>query len=218
MNRAISLYRSSIGKKYIMAVTGLIGYGFILGHMTGNLLMFQGSEKMNAYAEFLRSLGGLLWAARLTLLIALVLHVVAAYQLTRMSLQSRPVPYEHWKDVGSNYASRTMRWTGPILLLFIVYHLLDFTFGKTNPNFVPGDVYGNVIASFSIWYISAFYIIAMFALGIHLYHGAWSMFQSLGINNPKYDPLIRRLTILLTFVIIGGFISIPIAVMTGFVS
>jgi succinate dehydrogenase cytochrome b subunit len=128
MNRAISLYRSSIGKKYIMAVTGLIGYGFIVGHMTGNLLMFRGSEKMNAYAEFLRSLGGLLWAFRLTLLIAVVLHIVAAYQLTRMSLQSRPVRYEHWKDVGSNYASRTMRWSGPIILLFIVYHLLDFIF------------------------------------------------------------------------------------------
>jgi succinate dehydrogenase cytochrome b subunit len=218
MNRAISLYRSSIGKKYIMAVTGVIGYGFVLGHMTGNLLMFQGPEKMNAYAEFLQSLGGVLWAVRLTLLTALVLHVVASYQLTRMSLVSRPVRYEHWKDVSSSYASRTMRWSGPILLLFIIYHLLDFTIGKTNPNFVPGDAYGNVIASFSVWYISAFYVIAMVALGIHLYHGSWSMFQSLGLINPKFDPLIRKLTMLITVLIIGGFLSIPIAVITQYIS
>jgi len=218
MNRAISLYRSSIGKKYIMAITGLIGYGFVLGHMTGNLLMFQGPEKMNAYAEFLQSLGGILYAARLILLTAVVLHVVVAYQLTRMSLESRPYRYERWKDVASTYASRTMRWSGPILLLFIIYHLLDFTFGKTNINFVPGDAYYNVIGSFRVWYISAFYIVAMIALGLHLFHGAWSMFQSLGLNNPKYDPWIRKLTILLTMVIVLGFISIPIAVMTGYIS
>ncbi len=218
MIRAISVYKSTIGKKYIMAITGLIGYGFVLGHMTGNLLMFQGPEKMNAYGAFLQSLGGVLWAVRLLLLTAVVLHIVAAYQLTRMSLEGRPVSYKRWKDVGSSYASRTMRWSGPLLLIFLIYHLLDFTIGKTNPNFVPGDVYGNVIASFSVWYISAFYVAAMAALGVHLYHGAWSMFQSLGLNNTKYDLLIRRLTILITIVIIGGFISIPIAVMTGFIS
>lgn len=218
MSRAISLYRSSVGKKYIMAITGLIGYGFVLGHMAGNLLMFQGPEKMNAYGAFLQSLGSLLSAVRIILLTAVVLHVVASYQLTKMSLESRPVRYERWKDVGSTYASRTMRWSGPILLLFIIYHLLDFTMGKTNPNFVPGDAYGNVIASFSVWYISAFYVVAMLALGLHLYHGSWSMFQSLGLNNPKYDPLIRKITMLITIVIIGGFVSIPIAVMTGYLS
>jgi succinate dehydrogenase / fumarate reductase cytochrome b subunit len=218
VNRAITVYRSSIGKKYIMAVTGLIGYGFVLGHMLGNLQMFLGPEKMNHYAVALRQLGPLLTAARLTLLAAVILHIVAAYQLTRMSLESRPVRYQHWEDVGSNYASRTMRWSGPIVLLFIIYHLLDFTFGPTNPNFVPGDVYGNVITSFSVWYISAFYIVAVIALGIHLYHGAWSMFQSVGLTNPKFDPLIRKLTILITIVIILGFVSIPIAVMTGYLS
>jgi succinate dehydrogenase / fumarate reductase, cytochrome b subunit len=218
MSRAISLYRSSIGKKYIMAVTGLIGYGFVLGHMAGNLQMFMGPEQMNHYAVVLRNLGGLLYVARITLLVAVLLHIVAAYQLTRMSLESRPIGYERWKDVGSNYASRTMRWSGPIILLFLVYHLLDFTFGPTNPNFVPGDVYGNVITSFSVWYISAFYIMALLALGLHLYHGAWSMFQSLGVINTKYDPLIRKLTAAITLIIILGFISVPIAVMTGYLS
>lgn len=218
MNRAVSLYKSSVGKKYIMAVTGLIGYGFVLAHMTGNLLMFRGPDQMNAYGALLQSLGGVLWALRLTLLTAVLLHIIAAYQLTRMSLSSRPVSYERWKDVGSNYASRTMRWSGPLLLIFLVYHLLDFTIGKTNPNFVHGDVYGNVIASFSVWYISVFYIVAMLALGIHLYHGAWSMFQSLGLTNPRYDSWIRNLTILLTIVIIVGFVSIPIAVLLGFIS
>lgn len=218
MSRAVSLYRSSIGKKYIMAVTGLIGYGFVLGHMAGNLQMFMGPEQMNHYAVVLRNLGALLYVARITLLAAVLLHIVAAYQLTRMSLVSRPIEYDHWKDVGSNYASRTMRWSGPIILLFLIYHLLDFTFGPTNPNFVPGEVYGNVISSFSVWYISAFYIVALLALGLHLYHGAWSMFQSLGMINPKYDPLIRKLTAAITLIIVLGFISIPIAVMTGYLS
>ena len=218
MNRAMSLYRSSIGKKYIMAVTGLIGCGYVIAHMLGNLLFFRSPEKLNAYGEFLHSLGPILMVARLILLTAVVLHIVAAYQLTRMSLESRPIGYERWKDVGSNYASRTMRWSGPILLLFIIYHVMDFTLGKTNPNFVPGEVYVNVVASFSVWYIAVFYIIAMIALGIHLFHGAWSMFQSLGLNNPKYDPWIRNLTILFTIAIVLGFISIPIAVMAGFAS
>lgn len=201
-----------------MAVTGLIGYGFVLGHMVGNLQMFLGPEQMNHYAVVLRQLGGLLYVARITLVVAVLLHIAAAYQLTRMSLESRPIRYEHWKDVGSNYASRTMRWSGPILLLFLIYHLLDFTFGPTNPDFVPGDVYGNVIASFSVWYISAFYFVAMLALGLHLYHGAWSMFQSLGLNNPKYDPLIRKLTLAITLIVVIGFLSIPVAVMTGYLS
>lgn len=201
-----------------MAVTGLIGYGFVLGHMAGNLQMFLGPEQMNHYAVALRQLGGLLYVARITLVVAVLLHIVVAYQLTRMSLESRPVHYEHWKDVRSTYASRTMRWSGPIILLFLIYHLFDFTFGPTNPDFVAGDVYGNVIASFSVWYISAFYFVAMLALGLHLYHGAWSMFQSLGLNNPKYDPLIRKLTLAITLITVIGFISVPIAVMTGYLS
>jgi succinate dehydrogenase / fumarate reductase cytochrome b subunit len=186
--------------------------------MVGNLLFFRGAEKINAYSEFLHSLGPLLLLARLILISAVVLHVVAAYQLTRMSLESRPDPYARWKDEGSNYASRTMRWSGPILLLFIIYHVLDFTLGRTNPDYVPGNIYHNVIASFSIWYISAFYILAMVALGIHLFHGAWSMFQSMGLNSPKYDPWLRRLAILFTILIVVGFVSVPIAVMLGYTS
>ena len=218
LNRAFVLYRSTIGKKAIMAVTGLIGFGFVIGHMLGNLQVFLGPEAFNAYADLLRRIHGLLWVARLTLLAAVILHIWAAYQLTTTSWVSRPIGYTDWKPTGSTYASRTMRWSGPILGLFLIYHLLDFTFGKMNPDFIAGDVYHNVIASFQFWYISAFYITAMMALGLHLYHGIWSMFQSLGINNPKYNALLRRFSALATVLIVIGFISVPIAVLTRYVS
>jgi succinate dehydrogenase / fumarate reductase, cytochrome b subunit len=221
MNRVISLYSTSIGKKYIMAVTGLIGVGFVLGHMAGNLQAFPflgGQQRLNAYALSLRHLGGLLWAVRLTLLIAVVLHIVAAYQLTRMSLASRPVDYGYWKPRGSDYASRTMRWSGPILALFIVYHLLHFTFGTVHPDFVEGDVYSNVVRGFQVWYVSAFYIVAMIALGLHLYHGAWSMFQTLGLNNSKLNGILHTIAAAISFILVIGNISIPIAVLAGYIS
>jgi succinate dehydrogenase / fumarate reductase cytochrome b subunit len=221
MNRVVSLYSTSIGKKYIMAVTGLIGVGFVIVHMIGNLQAFPflgGQERLNAYSHSLRHLGGLLWAARLTLLIAVVLHIVAAYQLTRMSLASRPVDYGYWKPRGSDYASRTMRWSGPILALFIVYHLLHFTFGTVHPDFVQGDVYSNVVKGFQVWYVSALYIIAMIALGLHLYHGAWSMFQSLGLNNSKLNPVFHTIAVAITFIVVIGNISIPIAVLAGYIA
>ncbi len=204
-----------------MAVTGIIGYGFLVGHMIGNLQAFPffgGREALNAYAEFLRSTHGLLWVARGVLMVALAMHIVAAYQLTRMSQTGRPVAYVKWNPAGgSDYASRTMRWSGAIVGLFIVYHLMHFTFGNAHPDFVSGDVYHNVVSGFQSWYVSLFYIVAMVALGFHLYHGAWSMFQSLGLNNPKYDPLIRKLAALITFVIVAGNISMPLAVLGGII-
>lgn len=221
MNRAIALYQSSLGKKAVMAVTGIVGYGFLIGHMIGNLQAFPflgGREAINAYAGFLRNTHGLLWVARGVLMVSLVMHIVAAYQLTRMSQTGRPIGYAKWSPAGgSDYASRTMRWSGPIVGLFIVYHLMHFTFGNAHPDFVTGDVYHNFVSGFQVWYVSAFYIVAMLALGLHLYHGAWSMFQSLGLNNPKYNPLIRKLAALITFVIIAGNISMPIAVLVGII-
>lgn len=218
MIQVITLYRSTIGKKFVMAVTGFVGVGFVIMHMLGNLQVFLGPAKLNAYATFLRSTGELLWLARLTLLGAVVLHIVVAYQLTRISQKSRPTGYRQWHASGSDYASRTMRWSGPILALFIVYHLLDFTFGKVNPSFQEGKVYENVIASFSRWPVSAFYIAAMLALGLHLYHGVWSMFQSLGLNGAEYNLLIRRAALIITLVVVIGNISIPVAVLTGLIS
>jgi len=217
MNRAIEIYQSSIGKKAIMAVTGLIGIGFLIGHMIGNLQVFQGPEKLNAYAVTLRHFGPLLSLVRLILLSAVILHVIAAYQLTRMSWSGREFGYKKWKPVGSDYASRTMRWTGPILLLFIIYHLLDFTFGNVNPSYVQGDVYHNLVASFSVWYITAFYVISMFCLGFHIYHGFWSMFQSLGMNDTKWDATWRALAVVITGVVVIGNIVMPLAVFAGFV-
>jgi len=217
MNRALAIYHSSIGKKAIMAVTGLIGIGFVIGHMVGNLQVFQGPEKLNAYAAMLRAYPALLYFARAVLLGAVLLHIIAAYQLSRMSWQSRSQSYERWKPVASDYASRTMRWSGPILLLFIVYHLLDFTFGTVNPDFVEGDVFHNVISSFTCWYVTAFYIVSMLALGLHMYHGIWSMFQSLGLNNPKYNSYWKNLAVVITGIVVVGNIVMPLAVFLGFV-
>ena len=217
MNRAVALYQSTIGKKAIMAITGMIGIGFVIGHMVGNLLIFQGPEKLNAYAAFLRSTGGLLWLARFVLLGAVIGHIVAAYQLTRISLSSRTQAYKSWKAEGSDYASRTMRWSGPILLFFLVYHLLDLTFGPVNPDFVEGDVYHNMIVSFSCWYVTAFYVVGMLALGLHMYHGIWSMFQSLGLNDHKYNTIWRRLSVAITGIVVIGNIAMPLAVLSGVV-
>jgi len=201
-----------------MALTGAIGVGYVVAHMLGNLQVFEGAEKINAYAALLKSNLGLLWTARSILIAAVGLHIVAAYQLARTSQKSRPVGYKRWRAVGSDFASRTMRWTGPLLGLFIVYHLLHMTTGAVHPDFVEGDVYHNVISGFRVWYVSVIYIIAMLALSVHLYHGAWSMFESLGINHPKYNRLIRALATILTVIVVVGFIAIPAAVLLGFIS
>jgi succinate dehydrogenase cytochrome b subunit len=216
--RPIQIWNSTVGKKIVMALTGAIGVGYLVAHVSGNLLVFAGPEKINNYAALLKSNPGLLWTARAILIVAVLLHIIAAYQLARMSQKSRPIGYERWRALGSDFASRTMRWTGAIVGLFIVYHLLHFTLGTVHPNFDERNVYHNIISGFQVWYVSAIYIIAMLALSLHLYHGAWSMFESLGINHLKYNRLIRVLTTVITVVVIVGFISIPVAVLLGFIS
>jgi succinate dehydrogenase / fumarate reductase, cytochrome b subunit len=218
MTRALTFYRTSLGKKVVMAITGLILFGFVVGHVLGNLQVFLGAAQMNAYAALLKDKAGLLWTVRLGLLVAVVLHIVAAVQLTRMSQRSRPEGY-HYKDViQADYAARTMRWSGPIIAVFVVYHLLHFTTGDVHPRFDAHDVYRNVIIGFSVWPVAVFYIIAMVALGFHLWHGVWSMFQSLGLNNPKTDAMVRRFAVVATLAIVIGFISIPLAVLAGLIS
>ncbi len=214
----LSFWRSTVGKKVVMALTGAIGVGYVVAHMLGNLQVFEGAEKINAYAALLKSNLGLLWTARSILIAAVGLHIVAAYQLARTSQKSRPVGYKRWRSVGSDFASRTMRWTGPLLGLFIVYHLLHLTTGAVHPDFVEADVYQNVISGFRVWYVSVIYIVAMLMLALHLYHGAWSMFESLGVNHPKYNRLIRALATILTAIVVAGFIAIPAAVLLGFIS
>ena len=201
-----------------MALTGAIGWGYLIAHMTGNLLVFRGAAKIDAYAGFLKSNLGLLWTVRSILLVAVIAHIVAAFQLARISQKSRPIGYKRWRPVGSDFASRTMRWTGPIVGIFIVYHLLHFTLGTVHPDFHAGQVYHNITTGFHVWYASAFYIVAMLALFGHLYHGTWSMFQSVGVNHPKYNRLVRTLATIISVLIVLGFISIPVAVLLGFIS
>src|SRR6476659_6815386 len=175
MNRAALLYRSAIGKKVVMAVTGLIGIVFLIGHVLGNLLVFRGPDALNSYSRFLKRTGELLWLVRGVLIAAVILHVIAAYQLTMQNRAARPIGYARREPQVSTLASRTMRWGGVLLLIFIVLHILHFTTGTIRPagSFVEGDVYANVVASFHLWWVVLFYVVAMIALGAHIYHGAW---------------------------------------------
>jgi len=217
VNWLIAFYRTTVGKKIVMGITGLIGVLFVLGHMAGNLQVFEGAGVFNRYSQLLRTSMELLWAVRIVLILAIIFHVIAAYQLARTSQKSRPVGYAKWKAVNSTFASRTMRWTGPVLLAFIIYHLLHFTTGTLHDDFIEGDVYHNVISAFQIWWVSAIYIVAMLSLSLHLYHGIWSLSQSLGLSHPKYNEGVRTLAVILTVIIVAGFIAIPVSVLLGLV-
>lgn len=212
-----NFFTTSIGLKVIMAVTGVVVFGFVFIHMIGNLQLYQGPEKINHYAQLLRKFPPLLWTARVGLLLSAILHVWSATVLTMQSWASRPVGYVCKKAVEADYASRTMRWGGPLIAIFILYHLMHLTWGTAHPNFDSQDVYANVVAGFSVWYVSAFYIVCMLALGLHLYHGLWSFFQTLGLAHPKYNNLRRVLSTVITLIIVGGNISFPVSVLTGLV-
>ncbi|MGH7617987.1 MAG: succinate dehydrogenase cytochrome b subunit, partial [Gemmatimonadaceae bacterium] len=210
----VGFYRSTIGKKIIMGVTGLIGIGFVIVHMAGNLQAFIGPAKLNAYGAALHGpLNELLWIARIVLIVAVVLHVTMAYQLTRKSAEARPIAYQTRVPQVSTLAARTMKWGGVLLLVFIVVHLLHFTTETIDPAGYRGmtdshgnrDVYGNIVASFHIWWVAAFYIIAMIALGLHLYQGAWSAVRTLGYAKPSAHPLKRRLALGVAIVVWLGF-------------
>ena len=213
---------SSIGAKAVMAITGMVLVGFVLAHMAGNMLMFAGKDAFNAYAETLQSLGGVLWAARIVLLGAVFLHIASAIRLTRQNAAARPVPYRVVKPEVSSYATRTMRVSGFILLAFIVYHLLHFTAGIADPEIfkmkAAGDVYGMVVAGFSQPLVAGSYGVAMVLLSMHLSHGISSLFQSLGWNHPKYNGAIRKIGPTLGTLVALGFLSIPVAVLTGIVT
>jgi succinate dehydrogenase / fumarate reductase cytochrome b subunit len=216
----VEFYRSPIGKKWVMAITGVIGLGFIFAHMVGNLKLFLSKQEMNLYGEALRHLGGhllpatwALWALRTVLIAALVLHVHAAYSLTVVNRKARPVRYQSGRDYSAaDYASRTMRWSGVIVLLFVAFHLADLTWGNANPEFLRGDPYNNLVYSFQRPAVAALYIVAMLALGVHVYHGAWSMFQSMGVNSPRINLWRRRFAQAFTVVVVGGNLTFPIAV------
>jgi succinate dehydrogenase / fumarate reductase, cytochrome b subunit len=216
LHKVLDFWDAPIGKKTVMAVTGMILFGFVLLHMAGNLQFFLGPEKFDAYGRLLRVEPALLWTARLALLISVILHIVASIQLSGLNKKSRPVPYQKKTSIDSSYASRTMMWSGPILAAFIVYHILHFTLGTVHPDFHEGQIYANVVAGFRVVPVSIAYIVAMILLGMHLNHGVWSMFQSIGVSNPRYSAGLRRFANVFAALIVLGFISIPIAVMAGY--
>jgi len=219
MTRPLSFLGSSLGRKVVMAATGIILFGFVVGHMVGNLQIYLGPEALNAYGVFLREFlhGTGIWIARGTLLAAVGLHIWAAVTLTLESWAARPKGYRAVSYRESTYASRTMVWSGPILALFIGYHLAHFTLGTAHPDFVEGDVYHNIIVGFSVPWVSAFYIAAMLCLGLHMFHGIWSMLQTLGLSHPRWNRLRFAFSALSTALVVVGNISIPVAVLMGLV-
>lgn len=227
----VDFYSTAVGKKYAMAITGIMGIGFVISHMIGNLKMYigvvtEGNEReydIDVYGEFLRELlvpimprTYVLWGLRLGLIAAVLIHIHAAATLTRLNRKARPVKYQTARDYEvANFASRTMRWTGIIVVLFLAWHLADLTWGWVNPDFVRGAVYRNVDASLSRIPVAALYIVANIALGIHLFHGTWSLFQSLGINSPRFNKWRQGLAAGIATIIVVGNVSFPIAVLSG---
>jgi len=223
----IRFYRSAVGKKWVMAVTGVMLLGFVLAHMVGNLKLYlgthHGQHAIDIYGEWLRTFGEpalprtvFLWIMRLGLITAFALHIHAALTLTRMNHRARPMKYQSKRDyAAANFASRTMRYSGVIVGLFLVYHLMDLTWGVGGADFERGHPYANLVNSFQRPAIAIVYIVAMAFLALHIFHGAWSMFQSLGWNNPRYNKARLWFARGFALVILVGNVSFPIAVMTG---
>ncbi len=221
----LNIYQTAVGKKWVMALTGIGLLLFVLLHMIGNLHLYEGPRQVNSYAEALRGLGGhlaprtfILWILRIGLIVMFVLHIHSAYGLTRMNLAANSGAHyaEGRHYVAANLASRTMRWTGVIIGLFLLFHLADLTWGKMHPGtYVRGNVYYNAANSLSTWPIALIYIVANIALAVHIFHGAWSMFQSLGLNNPRYNGLRRGFAAGFAAIILVGNLSFPILTLSG---
>ncbi len=224
----VELYRTDIGKKYAMAITGILLLGFVVAHMAGNLHAFEGATQLNEYGEGLRDIGEplfprtlLLWVfLRAPLAAAFAIHIHAAYTLGYKNRKARTLKYQSPRDyLAADYASRTMRWSGTIVLLFLVWHLADLTWGLAfvNPEYVRGDVYQNLLASLQRWPVWVLYVVAQLALGFHIYHGAWSMFQSLGLYSPRFNRFRRTFAVTLMVIVVGGFLAVPVGVATGII-
>ena len=216
----VRFYRSAVGKKWVMAITGILLMGFVLAHMIGNLKLYLSKEEMNLYGEALRDMPGhllprtfLLWTLRAGLIAAFAFHIHSAYGLTVLNRRARPQRYQSKRDyVAANFASRTMRWTGIIVALFIVFHLFDLTWGQANAEWVRGDPYNNLVYRLQRPAVALVYILGNIALVIHLYHGAWSIFQSMGVNNPRINKLRRTFATAFAGVILVGNLSFPILI------
>jgi succinate dehydrogenase / fumarate reductase cytochrome b subunit len=226
MSGLTKTFSSSVGSKTLMALSGLGLVGFVIAHMLGNLQVFAGPEKLNAYAKTLKDLGPLLWVARIGLLGLFALHIGTAYRLVQANKAARPTPYVRKVEERTTFAARTMWWSGLIVLLFLLYHLAHFTLHITNPefgaeNFVfadgSHDVYRMVVEGFSVWWVSAFYIAANLVLGVHISHGAQSAFQTLGVQYAPLAFLKNGFGPALGALIVIGNCSMPLAVLLGLV-
>jgi succinate dehydrogenase / fumarate reductase cytochrome b subunit len=211
------LVRSNIGLKAIMAVSGLLMVGYLITHVAANLLVFRGAALINGYAAILHGQPALLYGARVVLFVALVAHVWSAVVLTRRDRAARPIAYAQRSPQVSTFASRTIRWGGLVILFFLVYHILHFTTGTVHPAFVEGDPHGNVVRAFRVPWVAALYVVAMAAVGLHLFHGTWSAFRSLGLTRPSQHPLRHKTSLLVAGAIWLGFTIIPLAVLAGIV-
>jgi succinate dehydrogenase / fumarate reductase cytochrome b subunit len=231
MRRVVALYRSSVGKKILMAFTGFIWFGFLIGHMAGNLKAFQGADAFNEYAHHLRIFGepilpeqGFLWAFRALMLGALLIHAWLAWDTSRTSWAARKTKYRRQQNLNFDFASALMRWGGVLILVFVVFHILHMTTGTVHPDFdtgAPGripDAYHNLVVGLSNPFVAGFYGLTMLAICLHLYHGVWSMFQTLGAQHPKYAAYRRPLAVVAAIVIFLGFVSIPVSILTGIVT
>ncbi len=215
MNRLFALWGTTVGKKVAMAATGIVMILFLISHMISNVLIFRNPEHLDSYARWLRSLGPALWVARAGLLAAVIIHIMAAYQLTMLARRARPIAYSKHEHQVATYASRTMRWGGVLLLVFIVFHILHFTTGTFHPDFRDGEVGRNVVTGFQVTWVAVFYLVAMLFLGLHFAHGIWSAFQTLGINHPSYNRSRRAIAVTLAIAVAGGLATIPAAAILG---
>lgn len=215
MDKALGFYESTLGKKVLMAITGIILFLYLVGHMLGNLQIFLDPAQIDKYAQFLHASAAFLWSVRLILLFCLGVHIFAAFQVWWRSRTARPVKYKVFNPPGVDYAAKTMVWSGPIIAAFVVYHLLHLTVGSIHPDYVHLGAYNNVIKGFQQTPVAIAYVIALLLLGFHLYHGLWSLFQTMGADHARYRMWRRPLAVLLTVIIIGGFIAVPVSVMTG---
>jgi succinate dehydrogenase / fumarate reductase cytochrome b subunit len=213
--RTLRFWNTTVGKKAVMAATGVVLAGFLVGHLLGNLQIFLGPDRFNGYARLLKALPELLWSVRIALIISVTLHIWSSIQLAVVKGEARPIDYVRRKPIASSYASRTMYWSGPIVAAFIIYHLMQFTFGMGGTPYMESDPYGSVINGFRVPAVSLFYIVAMGMLCLHLRHGLSSIVQSLGFHHPRYTPRLKAASAIVATLIFFGFVSIPVAVMAG---
>jgi succinate dehydrogenase / fumarate reductase cytochrome b subunit len=218
MNRILALWQTAIGKKVAMAVSGVLLVLFLVSHMISNVTVLIDPRHLDDYAAWLRSFGPLLWVARLGLLALAVVHITAAWQLTQMARAARPAAYDRHEAKVATYAARTMRWGGVLLLVFLVYHLLHFTTGTVHPDFRHGEVGRNLIVGMQSPLIALFYMVSMLALGLHFWHGTWSVFQTLGANHPAWNRTRNLIAVGLAVLVAGGLFLIPLAALFGWLT